>query len=297
MNYEKIYYRLCYSRKDYCRRKGEGTYFENHHILPECMGGLDSKENMVLLTGREHILAHYLLVKFIIDEPGRTKLVHALDAMCNQESPKQQRYKLKSKMYERVKIEASLVQSKRILDFIKEFGHPMTGYVWSIEQNKSRSELRKGTKLSEEWKENIKQGKLKYYKGHEVWNKGVPTSEETKKKISDWGKANSPWKGRTHSDETKELIRSLKLGSKHTEESKELMSIANKANAKEVHKPIECEICKKKISRQNHKQFHGENCGIKKTQTRVSCVYCKKECTPSTLSRFHGLNCKVLKIK
>lgn len=34
-----------------------------HHILPRSLGGLDTEENLVLLTFREHFLAHYLLYK------------------------------------------------------------------------------------------------------------------------------------------------------------------------------------------------------------------------------------------
>lgn len=39
----------------------ENIYTEKHHILPKCMGGSDSEDNLVLLTYREHVLAHMLL--------------------------------------------------------------------------------------------------------------------------------------------------------------------------------------------------------------------------------------------
>jgi len=38
-------------------------YFEKHHIIPKCMGGSDSPDNIVALTAREHFVAHQLLVK------------------------------------------------------------------------------------------------------------------------------------------------------------------------------------------------------------------------------------------
>jgi 5-methylcytosine-specific restriction endonuclease McrA len=38
-------------------------YYEEHHILPRSLGGDNSPENLVLLTGREHYLAHFLLYK------------------------------------------------------------------------------------------------------------------------------------------------------------------------------------------------------------------------------------------
>ena len=36
-------------------------YYEKHHILPKCMGGLDEESNLVLLTAREHLLIHLIL--------------------------------------------------------------------------------------------------------------------------------------------------------------------------------------------------------------------------------------------
>ena len=38
-------------------------YTEKHHIIPKSMGGLDTKENLVVLTAREHYIAHLLLTK------------------------------------------------------------------------------------------------------------------------------------------------------------------------------------------------------------------------------------------
>ncbi len=38
-------------------------YCERHHIVPACLGGSDEKTNLVMLTAREHFLAHLLLAK------------------------------------------------------------------------------------------------------------------------------------------------------------------------------------------------------------------------------------------
>lgn len=43
------------------RVKGGVDYYEEHHIKPKWLGGKDVKSNLVLLTAREHYLAHYLL--------------------------------------------------------------------------------------------------------------------------------------------------------------------------------------------------------------------------------------------
>ena len=59
MNYQKVYYDLIYKRK---HTEAEG-YTESHHILPTSLGGTNEPYNLVILTAREHYLAHWLLWK------------------------------------------------------------------------------------------------------------------------------------------------------------------------------------------------------------------------------------------
>lgn len=49
-------------------------YAERHHVIPRCMGGDNSAENIVRLTPEEHYVAHLLLVKI---HPGNHSLVRA----------------------------------------------------------------------------------------------------------------------------------------------------------------------------------------------------------------------------
>jgi len=81
MNYGKIYESLtarAVGRKK-LRKGSEGyVYYEKLHIIPRCMGGIDSPENLSFLTPEEHWLAHLLLVKMY---PGNEKLVFACQAM------------------------------------------------------------------------------------------------------------------------------------------------------------------------------------------------------------------------
>jgi hypothetical protein len=76
MNYEKIYDSLMNRSKG--RKKSRDVYYEKHHIIPKCLGGDNSKENLTLLTAEEHWVAHLLLVKI---NPGIPKLVYACQAM------------------------------------------------------------------------------------------------------------------------------------------------------------------------------------------------------------------------
>lgn len=69
MDYKRIYDQLMESRLSIKKERNEarksGAYFERHHIIPLSMGGNKSysidSDNIVLLTAREHYLAHRML--------------------------------------------------------------------------------------------------------------------------------------------------------------------------------------------------------------------------------------------
>lgn len=82
MNYRKIYFEIINKalRKEYSgqRWKGDGNYYEKHHIIPRSLNGKDIKTNLVLLTAREHYLCHWLLVKcFSKNTIERIKMIKA----------------------------------------------------------------------------------------------------------------------------------------------------------------------------------------------------------------------------
>lgn len=65
--YQDWYQDLVQSAKNQNRVKSNTTYYESHHIVPKCLGGDNSKLNLVLLTAREHYIAHLLLVRMVQD--------------------------------------------------------------------------------------------------------------------------------------------------------------------------------------------------------------------------------------
>lgn len=77
MNYKRHYDNLMSTRLDIKLRrieeKKQGVYFEGHHIIPKCKGGSGNSNrpknnpNIVLLTSREHFLAHWLLWRIYKD--------------------------------------------------------------------------------------------------------------------------------------------------------------------------------------------------------------------------------------
>jgi len=83
------------------RKKSNGVYLESHHILPRSMGGSDSKDNLVLLTAREHFIAHRLLCKIY---PDNAKMKIALFLMC--QDAKNTGLKIPSRLYENVRLDS-----------------------------------------------------------------------------------------------------------------------------------------------------------------------------------------------
>lgn len=71
MDYKKIYDNFMQDRlskkPERLLLKKEGEYFEGHHIIPKSKGGTGNSnrpknnQNIVLLTAREHFLAHWIL--------------------------------------------------------------------------------------------------------------------------------------------------------------------------------------------------------------------------------------------
>lgn len=85
MDWSKIYSDLMSSRQAMARVKVVGDGLERHHILPKCMGGSKDKANLVLLTYREHFIAHWLLVK-MTEGKIKAKMSFALIQMCRANS-------------------------------------------------------------------------------------------------------------------------------------------------------------------------------------------------------------------
>lgn len=70
MDYKKLYFKLIESRRSRYI-KNDGVKIEVlHHIVPKTLGGTDHVSNMVPLTEREHMLAHWLLHKIYPDVIG-----------------------------------------------------------------------------------------------------------------------------------------------------------------------------------------------------------------------------------
>lgn len=150
MNYQRIYDEII----DNARDRNLDGYVEVHHILPRCMGGDDSSDNLVRLTAREHFLAHWLLVKI---NPEDKSLTYAWNMMCVGRITSSHLYKYAREKVSKVK----------------------TGVSWgnhSEETKRRMSKTRKGKKFgprTEEAKHKMRLAKLGSKQSQETIDKRV----------------------------------------------------------------------------------------------------------------------------
>lgn len=173
--YTKIYYQIIDSAKN----RVIETYTEEHHILPEALGGPDVSENKVELTAREHFICHWLLTK-MTSGIDRAKMIYALNGMKRQ-NKFQERYntKITARVYENLRIEFSTVHSETM---------------------KGRTPWNKGgVTLTEDQYANIK---------HAANNRKIDPVKQAEGQLKRIAKVT----GQTRTDETKKLMSLAKKG-------------------------------------------------------------------------------------
>jgi hypothetical protein len=80
MDHQKIYDSIIKNAKLENRKKIRNKnnpsyfYYEDHHILPKCLGGNNDTSNKILLTAREHFICHKLLTYIY---KGNRKIAYA----------------------------------------------------------------------------------------------------------------------------------------------------------------------------------------------------------------------------
>ena len=183
--YSKCYFNIINRAKS--RELSPNTYTEKHHIIPKCLGGNNSTDNLVKLTAREHFICHKLLTKMVLGK-NKSKMFYAYRAFIIT-NPRRPYFKIRSSEFEK----------------LRSMG------------------LRKGIKTSEETKNLIS----KANSGNTAWNKGVTRTAEERLKISATRKARSSdptWNIRPPcSDEKANKIKLANMGKRwiHNKATKE----------------------------------------------------------------------------
>lgn len=234
MNYSKIYNQLIEKAILENRVKLKKThidyiYYERHHILPKSLNGSNDINNLVLLTAKEHYVAHKLLVEIY---PGQ-KMSLAFHKMTYSKNgnhiksnkdyeyarklnslaksgPNHHMYGKKHSKETRVKMKKphqspSLEYIESLKELRKGKNNPMYGHVMSNESKEKISISNKGKKRS-----------IKVCKQMSIDRKGRKVSEETKRKMSESQKGRpSTKKGVPLSEETKRKMSESKKGKNH----------------------------------------------------------------------------------
>ena len=174
--------------RDKNRKKG----FELHHIWPRSLGGPCTKENVILLTPREHYLAHLMLWKAY-----GGPMTYAFFMMAN-----------------RMSISLADVVSARQYDKVRqEVSKLRSAFRYSKESKARMSESAKARPhkpCSEETKKKIGEAN----RGKTSWAKGQKKSEETRAKMKEAQKDRKPI-----SEETRKKLRESHLGQKASKDS------------------------------------------------------------------------------
>lgn len=132
MNYLKIYNALIY---DATHNPKSDSYKEIHHIIPQCMAGDNSRENLIELTARQHYLAHWLLYKIY----KTSSLVHAWHCM-SRISAGQQNRTINSHLFQYCKLE----RKKYLSQQMSGSGNNFYGKRHTTESRKKMSDSQKG---------------------------------------------------------------------------------------------------------------------------------------------------------
>jgi len=197
MNWKKIHDAIIERANNRCL---EG-YSETHHIIPKCLGGSDSPDNLVRLTAREHFIIHKILC---ILHPRNKSLVYASFMMANVKR-ENRNYHVGSIEYARLResYQRAVSDNKRgTIPWNKGKAHSKETKDKISSRLKGRNPTFKGKRHSEESKQKLRE----FQKGN-TYRLDTTHSEESKKKMSDAAIGRvSPNKGKTFSEDTKERM-------------------------------------------------------------------------------------------
>lgn len=196
MDYKFHYISLMLKAKDRKISDIDG-YFEIHHVLPRALGGGDIPENLVILTAREHFIAHWLLAKMYGGSMWSALLFF---------KGKDNKYH-NSRLYEFARKKVAIELSKR-----------RTGTKASQATKEKMSKSHTGKKFSDEAKQNMSKARLGKTRR--------PMSEATKEKLRQINL------GKKLSEEQKQKMSNAHKGKKFTDKHKAKLSEWQKGKPK-----------------------------------------------------------------
>ena len=132
MNYKKLYFNIIRNRRN--NPLPADKYGEVHHIKPRSFGGLDTPNNLIRLSAREHFIVHFLLYKIykhrvenVFPQSEREKerykkMTLAFNIMINAKSKSQKRLNknINNRVFEQLRKAVSEQQTKYSYEFVKK---------------------------------------------------------------------------------------------------------------------------------------------------------------------------------
>lgn len=164
MNYINIYNKIVEYRQS---NLPENSYTENHHIIPKCLGGDNSKENLVTVSTKEHYILHHLLIKIY---PENTSISKAFKMLRNRLN------------VDRTNNPYSCIRKCEYIMHSEEARQKISKY------HKGKIPWNKNIKFSDITKQKMSESHI----GKTSARKGVILSDETKRKMSESNK-NKIW--------------------------------------------------------------------------------------------------------
>jgi hypothetical protein len=221
-------------------------YKESHHIIPQSLGGPDTKENLVDLTAREHFICHWLLIKMHTGE-ARAKMIYALNGM-KRTNREQERYEtaITSRVYQKLK---------------EEFGKTHSTYM------KGRTPWNKGVPITEEQREKNRQAALGKKHSAETKEKiskaqlGTKQTQETKDKIS--ASLTGLKRGPMIAEHKEKRSKALKGKTKNPESVAKRQETLKRLAAEGTHHSmvkVTCPHCAKEVTKLVYGRLHGDHC-------------------------------------
>lgn len=174
-------------------------YTEKHHIIPKSLGGSNQRDNIVLLTAREHYVAHLCLVRCTHGQ-AYTKMLHAIINFkrgWNTQKIEYTNIKMNSHVFAALKEKRAAILSSTMTGE----NNPFYGRKHSSEtrqqigkMGKGRVSPNKGKQFGQEFREKARQRQL-----------GIKRSEVTKQKMSENSRMKDPIEREKQRDKLKKF--------------------------------------------------------------------------------------------
>jgi hypothetical protein len=303
--YTNWYYSIINKALSTQRKKNKNSYFENHHIIPRSIGGINNKSNLVLLTFKEHFLCHWLLTKICINEQHTIKMKKALFKMTTK-NYSQQRITAGWQI-DLAKRNAKEAQIRRWQDPIYREKQKQAVQKESYKQIKS--EKAKAAWQNEKFRSKLMEALLITQTDPIIREKrrvsiiNALSKPETKQKISVGVRKkfkDKEWRDKFN--ETRKIVANDPITRKNNSEAQQRPEVIAKKRASleitnknpEV-KAKRSQAQKEVMQRKEYKEKVLNSLKLFRENNQKTCPHCGKICDPMNASKWHFDKCKKFK--